>query len=130
MQFAKWVFLVAGVSGLLMVAPPYFLEGWTGKFDPPPVKHPEYYYVFLGRTLAWQLMYLLIASDPARFRPAMLLGLLGKASFAVAIAALYLAGRVESRWLGFASFDAAWVVLFLVAYLRTPKERMPFDDKA
>ncbi|MCI0408989.1 MAG: hypothetical protein L0191_10570 [Acidobacteria bacterium] len=129
MRFAKWVFLVAGVSGILLVVPPYFLENKTSAAD-PPITHPEYYYGFLGVTLAWQLLYLLIASDPARFRPAMPLGALGKASFAVAIGVLYLAGRVSPRWLGFASLDAAWVVLFLVAYLRTPKERMPPDDVA
>ena len=75
-------------------------------------------------------MYLLIASDPARFRPAMLLGALGKTAFAVAIAVLYLGKRVEPRWLGSAAFDAAWVVLFLVAYVRTPKERPPLHAKA
>lgn len=123
MPFAKWVFLLAGVSGLLLVAPPYFLEAWAGEFDPPPVNHPEYYYGFLGVTLAGQLLYLLIASDPVRFRPAMPLGALGKASFATAIAALYAAERVSPLWLGFAAFDAAWVALFLVAYLRTPNQR-------
>jgi len=56
MRFAKWVFLLAGVSGLLVVAPPYFLEGKMGELDPPPVNHPEYYYGFLGVTLAWQFM--------------------------------------------------------------------------
>jgi hypothetical protein len=51
------------------------------------------------------------------------LGMLGKASFVIAIMALYTAGRVSPRWLGFAAFDATWAVLFLVAYLRTPKLR-------
>jgi hypothetical protein len=107
MRLAKWVFLLAGVSGVLLVLPPYFLEGKLGEDDPPPLNHPEFYYGFLGVTLAWQLLYLLIASDPARFRPAMPLGLLGKGSFGVAIAVLYAAERVSPRWLGFASFDAA-----------------------
>lgn len=31
MRFAKWVFLLAGVSGILLVVPPYFLERQTGE---------------------------------------------------------------------------------------------------
>src|SRR5262245_35202507 len=123
MRFAKWVFLLAGVSGLLLVVPPYFLEARAGEDDLPPVNHPEYYYGFLGVTLAWQLLYLRIAADPTRLRPAMPLGALGKASFVAAVGGLYLAGRVSPRWLGFAAFDAAWIVLFLAASLRTPDHK-------
>jgi hypothetical protein len=52
------------------------------------------------------------------FLPAML----EKASFAVAIPLLYAAGRVAGIWVGFASIDATWLVLFAFAYLLTPKE--------
>ena len=112
--------MLAGLSGLLLVAPPFFLEGWAGEFDPPLVNHPEYYYGFLAVTLPWQLAYLLIATDPGRFRPVILLGLLGKASFAVTLLTLFALGRASARWLGFAAFDAAWAVLFVIAYLRIP----------
>jgi hypothetical protein len=121
MRFARWVFLLAGVSGILMVVPPYFLEAKTGLDDPPPITHPEYYYGFFGVTLAWQFLFLVIASDPVRYRPAMLPAMLEKASFAFAIPLLYGAGRVAAVWLGFASLDATWFVLFVVAYLRTPR---------
>jgi hypothetical protein len=53
MRFARWVFLLSGVSGILLVTPPYFLERQTGEDYAPPVTHPEYYYGFLGVTLAW-----------------------------------------------------------------------------
>jgi hypothetical protein len=122
MRFAKWVFLLAGVSGIPLVVPPYFLERQTGEDYPPPITHPEYYYGFFGVTLAWQVMFLVIAFDPVRYRRAMLPAMLEKASFAVAIPVLYAADRVAGVWLGFASMDATWLVLFLVAYLRTPKE--------
>jgi hypothetical protein len=122
MRFAKWVFLLAGVSGLLLVVPPYFLERQTSEDYPPPITHPEYYYGFFCVTLAWQFMFLVIASDPVRYRRAMLPAMLEKAGFAVAIPVLYAAGRVAAVWVGFAAMDATWLVLFLVAYLRTPKE--------
>src|SRR4051812_16655790 len=130
MRFAKWVFLLAGVSGLLLTVPPYFLERRMGEDDPPPITHPEYYYGFIGVTLAWQVLFLVIASDPVRYRGAMLPALLEKASFAVAIPLLYAAGRVAGAWVGFASLDATWLVLFVVAYLRTPKEVRRAAEKA
>src|SRR6516225_5360096 len=111
MRFAKWVFLLAGVSGILMVVPPYFLEQQTSKDYPPTITHPEYYYGFFGVTLAWQVLFLVIASDPVRYRRAMLPAMLEKAGFAVAIPILYTLGRVNLTWVGFASMDATWLVL-------------------
>jgi hypothetical protein len=122
MRYAKWVFLLAGVSGILMVVPPYFLERQTGEDYPPPITHPEFYYGFLGVTLAWQFLFLVIASDPVRYRRAMLPAMVEKASFALAIPVLYALGRVAGVWIGFAAMDATWLVLFVIAYLRTPGE--------
>jgi hypothetical protein len=121
MRFAKWVFLLAGASGVLMIVPQYFLERLASQNDPPPITHPEYYYGFLGVTLAWQFMFLVIAADPARYRLAMLPAMLEKASFAVAVPLLYARERVSRTWLGPAAMDATWLVLFVAAYLRTPK---------
>jgi hypothetical protein len=128
MRFAKWVFLLAGISGILMVIPPYFLERQTSEDYPPPITHPEYYYGFFGVTLAWQVMFLVIATDPVRYRLAMLPAMVEKASFALAIPLLYASGRVPGVWIGFASMDATWLVLFVAAYLRTPKE-VPKDGE-
>jgi hypothetical protein len=121
MRLAKWVFLLAGVSGILMVAPMYLEDRFFQEY-PPPTNRPEFYYGFAGVTLAWQFLFLVIASDPVRYRRAMLPAMLEKASFAVAIPILYAAGRVATVWVGFAAMDATWLVLFVVAYLRTPKE--------
>jgi hypothetical protein len=85
MGFAKWVFLLAGITGVMMVIPPYFLEEQFGRDHPPPIHHPEFYYGFFGVTLSWQLMFLVIGSDPIRFRRAMIPAMCEKASFALAI---------------------------------------------
>ena len=95
MRFAKWVFLLAGISGIVVVAPLYFLEEQVGRDYPPPINHPEFFYGFAGVTLAWQFMFLVIASDPVRFRLAMLPAVLEKAGFVVAICVLYAMGRVH-----------------------------------
>jgi hypothetical protein len=121
MRFAKWVFMLAGVSGVLMILPLY-LEDWFFRDHPPAINRPEFYYGFVGVTLAWQFLFLVIASDPVRYHTAILPAMLEKAGFAVAIPILYAAGRVAAVWIGFAAMDATWLVLFVVAYLRTPKE--------
>src|SRR5262245_12899545 len=99
MRFARWVFLLAGVWGILLVVPPYFLEAKNVQYDPPPITHPEYYYGFLGVTLAWQFLFLVIGSDPVRYRPAMPPAMLEKAGFAFAVPVLFAAGRVAGMWL-------------------------------
>jgi hypothetical protein len=126
MRFAKWVFLLAGITGVLMVIPPYFLEERFGHDYPPPVNHPELYYGFFGVTLSWQFMFLVTGADPVHFRRAMIPAMAEKASFAIAIPILYALERVSVIWIGFAAFDGTWLILFVIAYLRTPKE-MPTD---
>lgn len=121
MRFAKWVFLLSGISGVLLVVPPFFLEAQTSADYPPAITHPEYYYGFFGVTLAWQLMFLVIGLDPVRYRPAMLPAMVEKASFALAMPILYALDRVPGVLVGFASMDATWLVLFVLAYWWTPR---------
>ena len=105
------------------MAPMYFLEGRLGQDSPPAITHPEIYYGFIGVTLAWQLMFLVIAFDPFRFRLAMLPAVFEKASFVVAILVLCILGRVTGSVIGFAVLDAVWMVLFTAAFIRLSKER-------
>src|SRR5437763_1257880 len=80
----------------------------------------EYYYGFVGVTLAWQFLFLVISSGPVRFRPVMLPAMLEKVGFAVAVPILYALDRVPLLLVGFSTTDATWLVLFIVCYLRTP----------
>ena len=120
MRFAKWVFLLAGASGVLIIAPLY-LESRFFQDDPPAINRPEFYYGFAGVTLAWQFMYLLIGTDPVRYRLAMVVASLAKTSFAVAVLVLYFQQRVAAWWLGAAAMDSTWVILFLIAFFLTSK---------
>jgi hypothetical protein len=117
--FARRVFTTAGIWGILVVLPLYFLEARIGRDDPPALTHPEYFYGFVGVTLAWQLVYLAIGRDPERHRPIMLLGFAAKASFGSAVAVLVALGRTSPLVLAGASIDIALAVLFLVAWART-----------
>lgn len=120
MRLAKWVFLLAGVSGVFRALPMYLEDRFFADF-PPAINRPEFYHGFAGVTLAWQVMFLVIGSDPVRYRTAMLPAMLEKAGFAVAIPILYAAGRVPGVWVAIPSIDAFWLVLFVVAFCYTPK---------
>ena len=55
MKFAKIVFWVAGIWGLLVITPLYFMFALIGRNDPPPITHPGFFYGFVGVALAWQV---------------------------------------------------------------------------
>ena len=75
-------------------------------------------------------MFLVIGLDPVRYRMAMLPAFVVKGGFAVAIPILYALGRAPAVWLGFASMDAAWLVLFVIAFLMTPEDQTRLDGKS
>jgi hypothetical protein len=123
MIFARRCFLFAGVVGLLLLLPQYFLEDQIGRNYPPPITHPHQFYGFVGVAVAWQVAFLIIASDPIRFRPMMVAAMLEKLSFAIPSAVLFLKGRSPAVILGAGLFDLFLGVLFVLSYLRTSPAR-------
>jgi hypothetical protein len=119
MVFDRRVFLIAGIYGLLVLLPLYFIEGRIGRDQPPPITHPEYFYGFVGLGVSWQVAFLIISRDPARFRPLMIPSVLEKASFGTAVIALYATGRLSGQVLALGLIDLAFGILFVVAYVRT-----------
>lgn len=123
MKFAKWLFLISGIYGIIVLAPMYFLEGEIARQNPPAITHPEFFYGFVGVALVWQVMFLVIGADPVRFRPAMLLAALAKFSFASAVLVLCLQERVTGPIKLGALVDAILGILFVIAFARTPTQR-------
>ncbi len=119
MLFARRVFQLAGIYGILILTPQYFLEARISRDFPPAITHPEQFYGFIGVALAWQVLFLIIATDPARFRPAMLPAILEKLGFGVATVVLFLQHRVAGPVLGPAVIDLVLALCFLAAYRRT-----------
>lgn len=118
MRFARWVFGLSGAYGLLVLVPQLFLEERFNRDYPPPITHPENFYGFLGVAIAWQFAFLVIASDPLRYRPMMLPTLIEKGSFAVAVAVLYARQRIPGVVFTLGMIDLMWGVLFFLAWLR------------
>ena len=125
MKVARWIFGIAGVYGILVIAPLYFMEARIGHDDPPAITHPEYFYGFVGITLAWQVVFLMIAREPARYRPIMLASVLEKLAWGVAAIVLFQQQRVSGMTLGFGGIDLLLGALFVVAFFLTPRTGKP-----
>lgn len=123
MKFATWVFRIAGIYGLLVMAPQYFMEESIARDTPPAITHPEFFYGFIGVAVAWQLAFLTIASDPVRYRPMMLPAMVEKATFAIAAVVLFAQQRLSGVVLGFGMLDGVLGVLFALAYWKTADTR-------
>jgi hypothetical protein len=119
MKFAKIVFWIAGIWGLLVITPLYFMFDVIPRRDPPPITHPGFYYGFVGCALAWQVAFCVMATDPRRYRPLMLPSILEKATYSIAIVVLVMQQRTRPTELVFAGTDFLLGVLFLLAYLKT-----------
>jgi hypothetical protein len=118
MNRARRLFLIAGIYGLVVLVPQFLLEDRVGRDYPPAITHPEYFYGFLGVAVAWQVAFLVIASDPVRYRAMMIPSALEKFSFAIAVAVLHWQGRVPNSICWFAAIDLILGICFLLTYRR------------
>jgi len=125
MRFAKIIFVIAGIYGLLVLAPIYFLENTIGRETPPAITHPEYFYGFLGAGLAWQVLFLVLATDPVRYRAMILPSILEKVSYGIALIVLFLQHRLPISVLAIGSVDWIFAFLFLAAYFKTKSDYVP-----
>lgn len=119
MKFAKIVFWAAGIWGVLILMPLFFIFDSIGRNDPPPVTHPGFYYGFATVALAFQTVFLVIARDPVRFRPMMIPSVFEKFSYATAVVVLYLQQRMHGADLVFAGTDFLLGLLFVAAFFKT-----------
>jgi len=119
LKFAKFVFLIAGIYGLLVTFPLFFMESKISIDYPPAISHPEYYYSFIGVTIVWQILFLMIARDPQRFHPAMIFCSLEKLSLVPAFMILSLRGLFPQSWIPLMIIDLTFGVLFLISHFKT-----------
>ena len=122
-RFARRVFTGAGIYGLIVLVPQYFLATRIGADTPPPITHQEYFYGFIGVAVAWQVVFLLIGQDPARYRPLTIPAVLEKLAFGVPAIVLYAQGRLPGSVLFFGLIDLTLAALFVAA--RRSTTRLP-----
>lgn len=122
MKFAKVVFWGAGIWGVLLITPLYFIFDLIPQKDPPAITHPGFYYGFAGCALAWQIAFLFIGANPVRLRPMMIPSVFEKFSYGIAIGVLVMQGHTNQRDLVFAATDLTLGVLFVASYVKTAGE--------
>lgn len=119
MKFAKIVFWIAGIWGVLVITPLLFMFDLIGRNDPPPITHPGFYYGFVTAALAWQIAFFIIARDPVRLRPLIIAAVIEKFGYAIAVFALYAQQRIHPGDVVFAGVDVLLGLLFIMAYVKT-----------
>ena len=119
MRLARIIFIAAGIWGIVVLPPLYFLRDITGRPYPPPVDYPHFFYGFVSVALAWQLAFLAIGSNPARFRPLMVPGMIEKFGHVAGLLVLYMQSRIATAAALAAGPDFLLGVLFVVAFAKT-----------
>jgi len=119
MRFAKVVFIGAGVWGLVVLLPFYGLVDVTGRHYAAPAEYPQFFYGFFSVALAWQLAFLVIGSNPARFRPLMVPAILEKLGYVTTLIVLFATRRISALDAQPAWPDLALGLLFVWAFVAT-----------
>ena len=113
MKTIRIIFALAAAWGFLAVIPGLFDEAGP---------RPEYYYGFLGLALVFQLVFVIIALDPLRYRALVPIAILEKLAFFLRVTILYLQGQVAMGGVFFGGMvDGLWMLLFGLAWLRLRK---------
>ncbi len=121
MKIAKYLFLLAGISGVILLLPLYFDKSGTGE---AAVTRPEFYYGFIGIALAFQVLFIIISFDLTKYRPAIIPCIIEKLSFAVPVIILYFQNRVSNTIFYAGIMDLILGILFAVVFFQIPKRRL------
>jgi hypothetical protein len=119
MKFARVVFLIAGLWGILLLTPMFFLFDYIGRQHSLPITYPQFFYGFLAITMAWQFGFLVIASDPDRYRLMMIPSVIEKFGFVVTMAVLYVQLRAAAADMLVVAPDFVLGTLFTIAFVKT-----------
>lgn len=123
MRFARFTFIGAGIWGIAVLTPLYWLVDLTGRSYSAPTDYPHFFYGFLSIAMAWQIAFLVIGSNPARYRPLMLPGMLEKLGHVGGVAVLYRDARISMVDAQAAIPDLLLAILFIVAFVKTGSGR-------
>ena len=127
MRFARVVFIVAGVWGIAVLTPLYFLVDVTGRQYAPPTAYPQFFYGFMSVAMAWQIAFLIIGSDPARFRLLMIPATIEKLGYVATLIVLFSQARIPAVDAQAAVPDGLLGLLFIAAFVKTATSKRSGD---
>jgi hypothetical protein len=116
MRSAKFIFVGAGAWGIVVLTPLYWLFDVTGRSYNPPLDYPHFFYGFVSVAMAWQIAFLVIGSNPARYRPLMIPGILEKLGHVAGVFVLSVNERISAIDTQAAIPDLVLAMLFMVAF--------------
>ncbi len=119
MKFARIVFIMAGIWGIAVLTPFYWLVDVTGRQYQPPLEYPHFFYGFFSVAIAWQIGFLLIGMQPARLRAMMIPSIVEKMGYVVTVTSLYARGRISWSDAQTAVPDLLFGLLFIMAFRKT-----------
>ena len=109
MRFARIIFVIAGVLGVLAMVPMYLAQ------------ESYRYYASLCGLVAWQFAFFVIASDPQRFRTMMIPATLEKLLWVGTLVVVYFRGQLTSPELLASTIPHGILgALFVAAFFKTP----------
>jgi hypothetical protein len=109
------IFRISGVYGILILVPQLFRESaFAGGTQ---LTHPEFFYGFFLVSLAFQVLFLIISTDPLKYRDAMLACFLEKGGHFISCLLLFLQKRVSAEMMIASSPDALMLCLFIYSYI-------------
>jgi hypothetical protein len=123
MTFARAVFVGASVWGVVVLTPFYWLMDLTGRRYPAPIEYPHFFYGFFSVAMAWQVAFLVIGTNPARFRPMMIPAMLEKFGHVATVTVLYARSRIPVDDAIPAVTDLLLGGLFVIAFTKTRSRR-------
>lgn len=123
--FARVVFVGAGIWGLVVLTPLFFLVDVAGRPYPAPTEYPHFFYGFLSIALAWQVAFLVIGRDPERYRPLMVAAILEKVGYVVGTGVLFAQARLTPEAAESIGPDALLAMLFVVAFATSRTRSAP-----
>ena len=117
MKVVRIIFGLAAIWGFIALIPGFFGEASFNAATPPAITHPEFYYGFYGVALVFQLIFVMIAVDPLRYRPLIGIAILEKLGFFLPSMLLHSEGRLAESGIYFGGvIDGVLALLFALAW--------------
>lgn len=112
-RFAARTFRWAAIYGIIVLLPVYFIP------SPHPYRLSQI--GFVGTALVFQLVFLVIARDPRRYRDLMPVAILEKLAFGMPALVFYVQGNADRTAAIFGTLDLLLGALFLYSWQRVSR---------
>jgi hypothetical protein len=120
-KIARNIFRISGAYGILILAPQLFRES-AFSASGAALDHPEFFYGFFLVSLAFQMIIIIISTDPLTYRPMMLAGFIEKGGHFSSCIFLFFRHRLATDMLIASSPDGLMLCLFIYCYIITSKQ--------